>query len=176
MTKRTWVILSVSLIALLCLVGTLVFHQTTQVQGIKLAQNFELIPCYYSNGQKPQMVFDNTKVTPTLFIQNQPKDIEFAKQMLIEGAKLGPSHRPVVIMDTLFHTSDPTKAIQEIADFKLNATTMVLAGDPYLYPVQTPALVYWDGATFKTVTDQTQILRLIPTILKLDGKMDVKKP
>lgn len=155
--------------------GTLVIHRAAPVQGVKLAQNFELIPCYYSNGDKPQMVFSNTKVTPTLFIQNQPKDIEFAKRMLTEEAKLGPSHRPVVIMDTLLHTSNPAQAILEIASLKLNTTTMVLAGDPYLYPTQTPALVYWDGE-FKTVTDQTQILKLVPTILNLDSKEVAKKP
>ena len=169
MNKRVRLILAGFLVALLCLVGVLVLHRTAPVQGVKLAQNFELVPCYYSNGDKPQMVFDNAKVTPTLFIQNKPKDLEFAKKMLIEEAKLGPSHRPIIVMDTLLHTSDPIKALQETTNFKLDATTMVLAGDPDLYPTQTPALVYWDESAFKTITDQTQILKLIPTIL------DVKK-
>ena len=178
LSRRTWLILAGFLVALLCLVGTIVFHKAAPVQDVKLAQNFELIPCYYPNGEKPQMVFDNAKVTPTLFIQNKAKDIDFAKQMFTEAAKLGPSHRPIVVMDTLLHTSDPTQAIQEIKLMKLNTTTMVLAGDPYLYPTQTPALVYWDQASdsFKTVTDQVQILKLVPTILNLDNKEGAKKP
>lgn len=122
------------------------------------------------------MIFDNAKVMPTLFIQNKSNDIEFAKKMLAEGAKLGPVHRPVVIMDTLFHTSDPVQATKEIASMKLNATTLALAGDPYVYPVQTPVLVYWDQKTnsFETVTDQTQILKLVPTILNISSKEGAK--
>ena len=153
-------------------------RKTAAIQSVKLSQNFELIPCYYSNGQKPEMVFDNAKVTPTLFIQDQPQDVAFTKKLLVEGAKLGPLRRPFVVMDTLLHTSDPAQALQEIAPLRLDATTLVLAGDPNIYPTQTPALVYWDQTSkaFKTVTDQTQILKLVPVILNLNNKEGAKKP
>lgn len=115
------------------------------------------------------MVFDNAKVTPTVFIQDNAKDIAVAKKIEAAVGKLGSFHRPLVFMATLFHTSDPTQALKEIAGINASLHPMILAGDPNLYPTTTPALVYWDvkAGKFQTVTDANQIVKMIPGLLNL---------
>ncbi len=134
-----------------------------------MQQNYQLIPCYYNDNGLPAMVFDNSKATPTLFMQNNSSDIAFAQKLIVAESKLNPMHRPLVFIDTLLHTSDPGQAIKSLPKLNLNATAMILAGDPYLYPTQTPSMVYWDSNknSFKTVTDKTQMLKLLPSILSL---------
>ncbi|KLU61683.1 hypothetical protein CEB3_c18610 [Peptococcaceae bacterium CEB3] len=134
-----------------------------------MAQNYELIPVYFANNGQPEMVFENVKVTPAVFIQDNRGDVADAQKIEAAIKKLPAVHRPLVFVATEFRTSDPTKALKEVAGMGLTPNAMVLAGDPNLYPTTTPTLVYWDAKAgkYQTVTDINQIVHMIPSLLKL---------
>lgn len=172
MTKRTWVIL-ISVLVIIAVAIGVKFPRKSSVVTVPMQQNYQMIPAYTQNDGKPQQVFDNAQVTPTLFFsESDPASKELLTKVNEVVVKLGSLNRPLIYMDTYLKVSDPQKALTGAMAYakqnKITGTVLVQAGDPKLYAAQVPSFVYFDQGTPKVITDQKQILDLLPGLLKLD--------
>lgn len=143
------------------------------LQGVVADANYQLVPILDLASNTGKQVYINTSATPTLFFATWDKQVPKTIQSIQDSLnKMGNTpHKPLVLVSTFAKTTDQQKAIAEAKAFQTkNNVTLpitVQVGPPTEFVQQSPSLVYTDDKGTHIITDPSQMLDTLNSVLTL---------